>query len=132
MTEQFELFLSSDSVYLFINLLFIYDRYAYLFKGLEDLHLDERIMQLLSIVNAMFVGTSKSEVPGYHALHYSVTPLGPRSGWYPSCLSVDVLLFLEILSEIGNRVIVIVFFYYNYFNSVQTFPFFRLLFVSDY
>lgn len=29
-------------------------RYPYLFKGLEDLHLDERIMQLLSIVNALF------------------------------------------------------------------------------
>ncbi len=29
-------------------------RYAYLFKGLEDLHLDERIMQFLAIVNSMF------------------------------------------------------------------------------
>ena len=29
-------------------------RYPYLFKGLEDLHLDERIMQFLSIVNTMF------------------------------------------------------------------------------
>lgn len=29
-------------------------RYPYLFKGLEDLHLDERIMQLLTIVNALF------------------------------------------------------------------------------
>lgn len=28
-------------------------KYMYLFKGLEDLHLDERIMQLLSIVNNM-------------------------------------------------------------------------------
>ena len=51
-----------------------------MFKGLEDLHLDERIMQLLSIVNTMFVKTNKSEFPYYHALHYSVTPLGPRSG----------------------------------------------------
>lgn len=55
-------------------------RYPYLFKGLEDLHLDERIMQLLSIVNTMFVKTNKSQFPYYHALHYSVTPLGPRSG----------------------------------------------------
>ncbi|XP_022255031.1 serine/threonine-protein kinase SMG1-like, partial [Limulus polyphemus] len=30
-------------------------KYTYLFKGLEDLHLDERIMQFLSIVNNMFV-----------------------------------------------------------------------------
>lgn len=29
-------------------------KYTYLFKGLEDLHLDERIMQFLSIVNCMF------------------------------------------------------------------------------
>jgi len=55
-------------------------RYPYLFKGLEDLHLDERIMQLLSIVNTMFGKLNKSEFPNYNALHYSVTPLGPRSG----------------------------------------------------
>lgn len=29
------------------------NRYVYLFKGLEDLHLDERIMQFLSIANTM-------------------------------------------------------------------------------
>lgn len=34
-------------------------RYPYLFKGLEDLHLDERIMQLLSIVNALFSKINK-------------------------------------------------------------------------
>ena len=55
-------------------------RYPYLFKGLENLHLDERIMQLLSIVNTMFGKLNKSEFPNYNALHYSVTPLGPRSG----------------------------------------------------
>jgi PI-3-kinase-related kinase SMG-1 len=55
-------------------------RYQYLFKGLEDLHLDERIMQLLSIINSMFVKLNKSECIQYHALNYSVTPLGPRSG----------------------------------------------------
>jgi PI-3-kinase-related kinase SMG-1 len=55
-------------------------RYPYLFKGLEDLHLDERIMQFLSIINAMFTKINKSESPVYHALNYSVTPLGPRSG----------------------------------------------------
>ncbi len=55
-------------------------RYQYLFKGLEDLHLDERIMQLLAIINSMFVKLNKSESIQYHALNYSVTPLGPRSG----------------------------------------------------
>lgn len=50
--------------------------YTYLFKGLEDLHLDERIMQFLSIANTML---AKSD-PIYRATHYSVIPLGPRSG----------------------------------------------------
>lgn len=34
-------------------------RYPYLFKGLEDLHLDERIMQFLGIVNNMFVNDNR-------------------------------------------------------------------------
>ncbi|KAH9498432.1 Serine/threonine-protein kinase smg1 [Bulinus truncatus] len=57
-------------------------RHPYLFKGLEDLHLDERIMQFLSIVNNMFTCHKKgSESKNlYRARHYSVTPLGPRSG----------------------------------------------------
>ncbi|KAK3583612.1 hypothetical protein CHS0354_039435 [Potamilus streckersoni] len=55
-------------------------RYPYLFKGLEDLHLDERIMQFLSIVNNMFANANKSCHQLYRARHYSVTPLGPRSG----------------------------------------------------
>lgn len=57
-------------------------RYTYLFKGLEDLHLDERIMQFLSIANSMMSKSTSS--PGqtikYRAKHYSVIPLGPRSG----------------------------------------------------
>ena len=58
-------------------------KHAYLFKGLEDLHLDERIMQFLSIVNTMFTKSSASaaqRMPLYRARHYSVTPLGTRSG----------------------------------------------------
>ncbi|XP_028978964.2 serine/threonine-protein kinase SMG1 isoform X1 [Esox lucius] len=54
--------------------------YPYLFKGLEDLHLDERIMQFLSIVNTMFTKVNQQEYPHFHARHYSVTPLGTRSG----------------------------------------------------
>ncbi|CAL9703653.1 unnamed protein product [Knipowitschia caucasica] len=54
--------------------------YPYLFKGLEDLHLDERIMQFLSIVNTMFTKINQQEQPRFHARHYSVTPLGTRSG----------------------------------------------------
>ncbi|KAJ3601732.1 hypothetical protein NHX12_032699 [Muraenolepis orangiensis] len=54
--------------------------YPYLFKGLEDLHLDERIMQFLSIVNTMFTKVNQKEQPRFQARHYSVTPLGSRSG----------------------------------------------------
>ncbi|XP_030237319.1 serine/threonine-protein kinase SMG1 isoform X2 [Gadus morhua] len=54
--------------------------YPYLFKGLEDLHLDERIMQFLSIVNTMFTKVNQKETPHFTARHYSVTPLGSRSG----------------------------------------------------
>lgn len=51
-------------------------KYSYLFKGLEDLHLDERVMQFLSIANIMMRKSGKE----YKARHYSVVPLGPRSG----------------------------------------------------
>ena len=43
----------------FLSMTFNFCRYPYLFKGLEDLHLDERIMQFLSIVNNMFVSNSR-------------------------------------------------------------------------
>ncbi|PNF25697.1 hypothetical protein B7P43_G16148, partial [Cryptotermes secundus] len=54
--------------------------YTYLFKGLEDLHLDERIMQFLSIANTMMQRSSSTSESMYRARHYSVIPLGPRSG----------------------------------------------------
>lgn len=58
--------------------------YTYLFKGLEDLHLDERIMQFLSICNTMMSRSTEEEPRAstrvYRARHYSVIPLGPRSG----------------------------------------------------
>ncbi|XP_065681003.1 serine/threonine-protein kinase SMG1 isoform X2 [Hydra vulgaris] len=55
-------------------------QYPYLFKGLEDLHLDERIMQFLEICNHMFSKEDRANEQRYYAQHYSVTPLGPRSG----------------------------------------------------
>lgn len=42
--------------------------------------MDERIMQFLSIVNTMFTKVNQQESPRFHARHYSVTPLGTRSG----------------------------------------------------
>ncbi|VDM42302.1 unnamed protein product [Toxocara canis] len=53
--------------------------YPFLFKGQEDLHLDERIMQLLHICNLM-LAQKRSDWPPYSARNYSVTPLGSRSG----------------------------------------------------
>ncbi|TRY87779.1 hypothetical protein DNTS_015691 [Danionella cerebrum] len=38
------------------------------------------IMQFLSIVNTMFTKVNQQENPRFHARHYSVTPLGTRSG----------------------------------------------------
>lgn len=56
-------------------------KYTYLFKGLEDLHLDERIMQFLNIANTMMAQIpDSSDCNLYCARHYSVIPLGPRSG----------------------------------------------------
>ena len=52
-------------------------RYTYLFKGLEDLRLDERVMQLLRVCNGMFRSSGCNQ---YTVTEYSVTPLGPRSG----------------------------------------------------
>nr|XP_027196397.1 serine/threonine-protein kinase SMG1-like [Dermatophagoides pteronyssinus] len=64
--------------------------YSYLFKGHEDLHLDERIMQFLSIINQMIAkfGPTISQQNNninndrlfIRARHYSVTPLGNKSG----------------------------------------------------
>lgn len=55
-------------------------QYNYLFKGLEDLHLDERIMQFLSISNTIMRKASQKTGVDYRARHYSVIPLGTQSG----------------------------------------------------
>lgn len=55
-------------------------RYTFLFKGLEDLHLDERIMQFLSVANSIMRKSSHIGDSQYCARHYSVIPLGLRSG----------------------------------------------------
>ncbi|CAF4060523.1 unnamed protein product [Rotaria sp. Silwood2] len=55
-------------------------RYQYLLKGLEDLHLDERIMQLLSIINVIFTKINRNEAWSYEARNYTVIPLASKSG----------------------------------------------------
>lgn len=64
--------------YRFLLITLTYD--FFFLTGLEDLHLDERIMQFLSIVNTMFATINGQESPRFRARHYSVTPLGTRSG----------------------------------------------------
>jgi phosphatidylinositol kinase/protein kinase (PI-3 family) len=44
-------------------------RYTYLLKGREDLHLDERIMQFLRMVNTFLGRDSRSLSRGLQAIH---------------------------------------------------------------
>ena len=53
--------------------------YHYLFKFQEDLHLDERVMQMLSVVNRLFLA-EKPYSQGFKARNYAVTPLSQKSG----------------------------------------------------
>ena len=54
---------------------------TYLLKGREDLHLDERIMQFLRVVNEELSShRATRSYPGLRARHYAVIPLGARSG----------------------------------------------------
>lgn len=54
--------------------------YTYLFKGLEDLHLDERIQQFLHIINALLVGEKSAASRRLRARTYAVIPFGQRYG----------------------------------------------------
>lgn len=68
------------SKYLKLNFLvkfFFNYRYTFLFKGHENLHLDERVMQILRVCNIML---ANKEMDNFSCSVYSVTPLGPRSG----------------------------------------------------
>ena len=53
--------------------------YTYLFKGTEDLHLDERMMQFFDIVNIIF-GCTEGRLAQLQARNYHVIPLGARTG----------------------------------------------------
>lgn len=54
-------------------------RHTLLFKGSEDLRLDQRIMQLLRVVNAMLSPVARP-TDGLRAHHYGVVPIAPRAG----------------------------------------------------
>ncbi|KAL0080268.1 hypothetical protein J3Q64DRAFT_1644429, partial [Phycomyces blakesleeanus] len=55
-------------------------KYSYLFKGLEDLHLDERIMQLLNTANGLLKEDKSSADRNLKARTYAVIPLSDHSG----------------------------------------------------
>ncbi|KAI8636905.1 hypothetical protein BD408DRAFT_425387 [Parasitella parasitica] len=55
-------------------------KYSYLFKGLEDLHLDERIMQLLTTTNGLLSENGATALRGLRARTYAVIPLSDHSG----------------------------------------------------
>ncbi|KAJ1496164.1 kinase-like domain-containing protein, partial [Baffinella frigidus] len=60
--------------------------YPFLLKGREDLHLDERVMQLLEMVNSLMRRDRAGHAKGLRARHYNVVPVGPRAGliqWVP-------------------------------------------------
>ncbi|KAG0220242.1 Serine/threonine-protein kinase smg1 [Mortierella sp. NVP41] len=70
-------------------------RYTYLFKGLEDLHLDERVMQLLRISNGMLQRDKESSARHLSARHYAVVPLSDNSGmiqWVESTVSIFTII----------------------------------------
>ena len=55
-------------------------KYPYLLKGREDLHLDERIMQFLGIVNKSFDRHKQTSSRQLSARKYAVIPIGERCG----------------------------------------------------
>ncbi|KAH0574663.1 Kinase, PIKK [Spironucleus salmonicida] len=60
--------------------------YAYLLKGREDLRLDERVMQLFKLNNALMNDDHQCSIRQLKILRYPVTPLGRTSGmlfWVP-------------------------------------------------
>eukprot|EP01117_Protostelium_nocturnum_P004771 TRINITY_DN1729_c0_g1_i6.p1 TRINITY_DN1729_c0_g1~~TRINITY_DN1729_c0_g1_i6.p1 ORF type:complete len:2769 (-),score=631.24 TRINITY_DN1729_c0_g1_i6:553-8859(-) len=55
-------------------------RFGYLLKGNEDLHLDERIMQILTVTNRLLSQDKSCYARGLLSRKYAVIPLSYRSG----------------------------------------------------
>jgi PI-3-kinase-related kinase SMG-1 len=55
-------------------------QYPYLLKGREDLHLDERMMQFLTVVNMLLKKDKQTAARGLRARNYAVIPLSDMSG----------------------------------------------------
>ncbi|KAI9141330.1 hypothetical protein BKA69DRAFT_1038604 [Paraphysoderma sedebokerense] len=54
--------------------------YRYLCKGVEDLHLDERIMQFMTTINHLLQRDRQTASRNLRARNYAVIPLGDQSG----------------------------------------------------
>ncbi|KAI8926183.1 hypothetical protein BC831DRAFT_426088, partial [Entophlyctis helioformis] len=55
-------------------------RRSYLLKGLEDLHLDERMQQFMVTVNHLLRGDAQTHTRNLHARCFAVVPLGDNYG----------------------------------------------------
>ncbi|KAJ3014917.1 Serine/threonine-protein kinase smg1 [Thoreauomyces humboldtii] len=55
-------------------------KYTYLFKGMEDLHMDERVQQLLRLINQFLDQDKPSRGRHLRARSYAVIPCGQRFG----------------------------------------------------
>jgi FKBP12-rapamycin complex-associated protein len=63
-------------------------RYKHMIKGQEDMRLDERVMQLLGLVNALFEAHIRTANKRMAATTYAVTPLNDNVGlvgWVDGC-----------------------------------------------
>ncbi|GAB2218009.1 hypothetical protein Droror1_Dr00001224 [Drosera rotundifolia] len=69
--------------------------YAFLLKGHEDLRLDERVMQLFSLVNTLLENSRKTSEKDLSIQRYAVIPLASDSGligWVPNCDTLHDLI----------------------------------------
>lgn len=69
--------------------------YTFLLKGHEDLRQDERVMQLLGLVNTLMSNDQATREKDYSIARYAVIPLSPNSGligWVPNCDTLHALI----------------------------------------
>lgn len=69
--------------------------YEYLLKGHEDLRLDSRVMQLLSLVNTLLQKNDATEKKNLEIITYPVIPLSTNSGilgWVQNCDTIQILI----------------------------------------
>jgi FKBP12-rapamycin complex-associated protein len=69
--------------------------YTFLLKGHEDLRLDERVMQLFGLVNALFTSNHDTHRLNLHVYQYAVVPLSNNCGvveWVPDTDTLHALI----------------------------------------